>query len=87
MEKPQVSASRINGGFFVAKSDLFGYLNDDPSLIFESNPMDLLAQSDQLSLFSHNGFWQPMDTYQEYLLLNKLWNENNASWKVWRDAL
>jgi glucose-1-phosphate cytidylyltransferase len=87
LEKPQVSASRINGGFFVAKSDLFSYLNDDPSLIFESSPMNLLAQNDQLSLFSHNGFWQPMDTYQEYLLLNKLWNENNASWKVWRDAI
>ena len=33
--------------------------------------------------FKHEGFWQPMDTLRDKLLLDKLWNENKAKWKIW----
>lgn len=82
-EKPQTSVGRINGGYFIASQKLFDYLNDDPSLIFEQGPLNKLAQDGQLGCFEHDGFWQPMDTYQEFLLLNKLWNEGRAEWKIW----
>ena len=26
-------------------------------------------------MFPHDGFWQPMDTYREYQLLNNIWEE------------
>lgn len=82
-EKPQTSAGRVNGGFFVASRRLFRYLNDDPSLIFEREPLETLSNSGQLGCYVHDGFWQPMDTYQEYLLLNRLWDEGRAEWKIW----
>ncbi|MGH9802581.1 MAG: glucose-1-phosphate cytidylyltransferase, partial [Blastocatellia bacterium] len=28
-------------------------------------------------------FWQPMDTLREKLLLESLWSEGRAPWKVW----
>lgn len=83
LEKPQVSGGRINGGYFVANRRVFEYLNDDPELSFEREPLTSLARDSQLSCYLHDGFWQPMDTYQEFMLLNKLWDEGRAAWKVW----
>jgi glucose-1-phosphate cytidylyltransferase len=82
-EKPQTSAGRINGGFFVASRRLFNYLDDDPGLVFEQGPLTALSQDRQLGCFVHDGFWQPMDTYQEFTLLNRLWDEGRAAWKIW----
>jgi len=83
LEKPQVSGGRINGGFFVANRRVFEYLNDDPALSFEREPLSGLARDRQLGCFLHDGFWQPMDTYQEFMLLNRLWDEGRAAWKTW----
>lgn len=82
-EKPQTSAGLINGGYFVADRRLFDYLSDDPALVFEQGPLDTLSRERQLSCYRHDGFWQPMDTYQEFLLLNRLWDEGRAEWKIW----
>lgn len=82
-EKPQTSGGRINGGFFVAKRTLFDYLSDDPGLVFEQGPLTALSADGQLGCYVHDGFWQPMDTYQEFMLLNRLWDEGRAEWKIW----
>jgi glucose-1-phosphate cytidylyltransferase len=82
-EKPQTSGGRINGGFFVANRSLFKYLRDDPTIMFEQQPLNDLSRDGQLGCYSHDGFWQPMDTYQEFMLLNRMWDEARAPWKVW----
>jgi glucose-1-phosphate cytidylyltransferase len=82
-EKPQTSSGRINGGFFVANRRLFDYLDQDPLLVFEQGPLNQLSEDGQLGCYAHDGFWQPMDTYQEFLLLNRLWNDGKAAWKIW----
>ena len=33
--------------------------------------------------YRHDGFWQPMDTYREFQMLNELWSQGRAPWKVW----
>jgi glucose-1-phosphate cytidylyltransferase len=58
-------------------------LHDADQLMFEQAPLQNLAKTGRLQGFRHEGFWQPMDTYQEYLLLNRLWSEGRAPWKVW----
>lgn len=82
-EKPQAAEGRINGGFFVCNRRLFDYLNGNDDLIFEKEPMMKLVKDQQLMQFNHDGFWQPMDTLREYVLLNSLYNGNNAPWKKW----
>jgi glucose-1-phosphate cytidylyltransferase len=82
-EKPQTSGGRINGGFFVASRGIFAYLDQDPGLVFEQGPLTALSRDGQLACFTHDGFWQPMDTYQEFMLLNRLWDEGRAAWKIW----
>ena len=82
-EKPQAEGGWINGGYFVASAKIFNRLEDSDGVMFEQAPMKKLAAEDQLRAHGHTGFWQPMDTYQEFLLLNRLWNEGHAPWKVW----
>jgi glucose-1-phosphate cytidylyltransferase len=82
-EKPQAAEGRINGGFFVCNHHLFDYLEDGDGLIFEKDPMMNLVKDKQLMQFNHDGFWQPMDTFREYVLLNSLFENNNAPWKIW----
>jgi glucose-1-phosphate cytidylyltransferase len=82
-EKPQAEGGWINGGFFVAATKILGRLENADQLMFEQEPLQTLAKTGGLQAYRHEGFWQPMDTYQEYLLLNKLWTEGKAPWKVW----
>lgn len=79
-EKPQATAGRISGGFFVANKKLFQYVNDDENLVFEKKPVKDLVMKGELMMFEHDGFWQPMDTSREYSLLNSLYNEGIAPW-------
>jgi glucose-1-phosphate cytidylyltransferase len=82
-EKPQTESGWISGGYFIASTKIFDYLHDTNQVMFEQEPMRQIAAEDQLMAFQHEGFWHPMDTYQEYLLLNRLWDQGKAPWKVW----
>jgi glucose-1-phosphate cytidylyltransferase len=82
-EKPQTENGFINGGYMVCSRKLFEYLPDDPSVMLEQSPLKSLAAEGKLGAYIHNGFWQPMDTYQEYSLLNRLWSANSAPWRIW----
>ncbi len=83
-EKPQVTQGLINGGFFVFEPEFVEkYLSDDETLTLESTPLQKLAEDGELMVFPHEGFWQPMDTFREWKMLETFWNEGDAPWKVW----
>lgn len=83
-EKPQVTQGLINGGFFVFEREFIErYLTDDESLSLESFPLRRLAEDGELMVFPHEGFWQPMDTFREWKMLESLWDEGDAPWKFW----
>jgi glucose-1-phosphate cytidylyltransferase len=79
-EKPQATAGRISGGYFVASPRIFDYLEDSEDLVFEQGPIRQLVKDKQLMMFEHDGFWQPMDTSREYQLLNSLYENGDAPW-------
>ncbi len=82
IEKPPGESGYINGGFFVLEPDVLDLIEGDAE-IWERKPLQQLAQSENLSAYKHNGFWQPMDTLREKMLLEELWASGSASWKVW----
>jgi len=82
-EKPQAEGGYINGGYMVCSRRIFEYLPDDPTVMLEQAPMRKLTAEGQLAAFRHEGFWQPMDTFQEFTILNGLWEKGKAPWKVW----
>lgn len=83
-EKPQVTEGFINGGFFVFQREFLDkYLTNDEELALEQAPLQRLARDGELMVYVHEGFWQPMDTYRELMLLDQLWKTGRAPWKVW----
>lgn len=82
-EKPQAEGGWINGGFFAVSRRVFDYLENVDDVMLERGPLGDLAAKGDLAAYRHEGFWQPMDTYQEFLFLNRLWRENRAPWKIW----
>jgi glucose-1-phosphate cytidylyltransferase len=87
-EKPTIAEGVVSGGFFVFQREVIErYFDDDPQLFLEQRPMQRLARDGQLSVFLHEGFWHPMDTYRDNLHLNQLWRPDgtNAPWKIWTD--
>ncbi len=82
-EKPKGDGGFINGGFFVVSPKCLDLISDD-NIAWELDPLTELATSDQLMAFEHDGFWQPMDTLREKILLESLWNSGNPPWKKWK---
>jgi glucose-1-phosphate cytidylyltransferase len=83
LEKPKGDGAWINGGYMVCEPEIFNYIEDNDSAIFEQEPMQKMAFNHQISAYKHYGFWRPMDTLKDKQDLNKMWNENNALWKIW----
>jgi glucose-1-phosphate cytidylyltransferase len=82
-EKPAGDGGWINGGFFVLNPKALDFIEGDATR-WESEPMQRLAREEHLSAFVHTGFWHPMDTLRDRVLLEELWSSGRPPWKVWR---
>jgi len=82
MEKPRGEGGLVNGGFFVLNPSVLQLLHDD-STVWEQQPLAQLATDGELMAFEHDGFWQPMDTLRDKVLLEDLWASGKAPWKKW----
>jgi len=80
-EKPQMARGWINGGFFVCQPEFFNYLIDDLTIL-ERDPLEKIAEKNQLMAYKHKGFWQCMDTKRDKDLLEELWQKKRAPWTV-----
>jgi glucose-1-phosphate cytidylyltransferase len=82
-EKPRGDGSFVNGGFFVLSPKTLELITGDET-VWEQGPLSALATAGQLMAYIHTGFWQPMDTLRDKVLLESLWESGNAPWKLWR---
>ena len=77
-EKP-FSDSLVNIGFYVFSRDILSRLR--PESILERDLLEQLALEGELNSYVHEGFWEPMDTFREYQLLNSLFDsEDTPPW-------
>ncbi len=81
-EKPHGEGGWINGGFFVLNRSVLELIEGDAT-VWEREPLEQLAAAGQLRAFRHDGFWQPMDTLRDKILLEELWASGAAPWKLW----
>lgn len=72
----------INGGFFVLEPKIFDFIEGD-STTWEKEPMEYLANKNELSAFKHENFWQSMDSLRDRNVLEDLWSSGGAPWKNW----
>jgi glucose-1-phosphate cytidylyltransferase len=81
-EKPRGDGGLINGGFFVLSPRSLDRIVDDTTS-WEHEPLASLARDGELMAFTHEGFWQPMDTLRDKTQLEELWQSGRAPWKQW----
>jgi glucose-1-phosphate cytidylyltransferase len=81
-EKPEGDGAWVNSGFFILEPEVIDFIADD-STVWEQEPLQKLAQMDQLSAYRNSGFWQPMDTLRDKQFLEELWHSDNPPWKIW----
>lgn len=82
LEKPQGDGQWINGGYFVCEPSVMDRIFGDDT-IWERGPLEGLASDGQLGVFRHYGFWAAMDTMRDKTMLEELWANCQAPWKVW----
>lgn len=77
-EKPLLD-DHINGGFCVFHKNIFNFL--DENCVLEQEVFEQLSNERELAMYKHEGFWKCMDTYKDYLELNKMWEHGDLPWK------
>lgn len=82
IEKPRGDGGLINGGYFILSPSALDLITGDQT-IWECEPLAQLTARGELMAFEHTGFWQPMDTLREKNLLQELWTNGKAPWKIW----
>jgi glucose-1-phosphate cytidylyltransferase len=82
VEKPSGDGGWVNGGFFVVDPAAFEYIEGDRT-VWEHEPLGSLAQDGKLFAYRHSGFWHPMDTLRDRMVLEEMWTSGAAPWKVW----
>lgn len=81
-EKPRGDGNWTNGGFFVLSPRVMKHIKDD-NTAWESDSLPQIAQDGQLIAHYHDGFWHPMDTLRDKVMLDELWQSGRAPWKNW----
>src|SRR5580704_41536 len=81
-EKPFDDGGWINGGFFLLSPDIDKLIAGDET-VWEEQPMETLAQTDQLRAYVHPGFWPPMDTLRDRNFLESQWASGKPGWRTW----
>lgn len=81
-EKKDGSEWWVNGGFFVVEPEAIDFVDADDQM-WEAEPMERLAERQQLAVYKHHGFWRCMDHLSDKVALERLWEGGNPPWKVW----
>ncbi len=82
VEKADGKGQWVSAGYFVCEPSVIERIEGD-STSWELEPLEQLADDDQLSVYRHEGFWAAMDTLRDRNMLQSQWDAGKAPWKVW----
>lgn len=82
MEKPAGDGGWVNGGFFVVERSALDYIEGDQT-VWEREPLEGLSRDGKLVAYRHGGFWHPMDTLRDKMVLEEQWASGHPPWKIW----
>ena len=68
-----------------AKFGILDIEDNRDDIIFEREPLEKLAQNNQLNAYKHASFWYLMDTLKHKNDLTQMWLSQTAPWAIWLD--
>ena len=75
----------VNIGYLVLEKEAVDcFVSDDPSVMFEEQPIRDLVSAGELMAYRHSGFWLPVDSPKELASVQQRWDNDTAPWKVWK---
>ena len=81
-EKPEGDGGGATGGFCVlAPAALVSVVG--AAWVWARAPLARLPHDGQLSAYRHLGFWQPMDSLRDKMVLEEQWASTSPPWKTW----
>ena len=84
LEKPKGDSGWISGGFFVLEPEIFNYIDNNDTVIWEKEPLERLSREGRLCAYKHTGFWGCMDTLRDKISFENAWKSGEAGWEVWK---
>lgn len=82
-EKVQINEGWINSGFYTIDTSVVAKLVAGPASRFEYDVLPLLASQGRLAALQHPGFFQCVDTWRDWQLVNQMWNSGEPPWARW----
>lgn len=74
----------INGGFFVLRKEIFGYIREGEELVHE--PFQRLIKQNELTAYQYEGFWMSMDTFKDKQRFDDMYARGETPWEIWKGA-
>ncbi len=65
----------------VVAADVLNYIDTDTFDRFEIETVEKIAQNSQVGTYKHRGFWIPVETYRDRVMLEQKWNERAVPWR------
>src|SRR4029450_3063560 len=75
---------RINGGYFILRSEIFDYLQPGDDLVTDT--FTRAARVGRFRAVRFDGFWAPMDTLKERAALEAMHRTGNRPWALWESS-
>lgn len=76
------SDTRINGGYFAFRREIFDYMQPGEELV--EQPFQRLIERQLLLGYEYDGYWACMDTFKDKDQLEGLYNRGEAPWELWK---
>jgi len=72
----------INAGYFIFRSEIFDYIAHGEDLVVEG--FHRLIPERKLVTYQYRGFWAPLDTFKEKVVLDDLAATGRGPWELWK---
>jgi glucose-1-phosphate cytidylyltransferase len=73
---------RVNGGFFILRSQIFNYIEPGDELV--EQPFARLMTERKLAVYRHDGFWRAMDTLKDKISFDRMEASGECPWMLWK---
>lgn len=82
LNQEKKSQAWVNACTMLCEPSIFSYLDVEETYL-EYGLFKRLYDCGEIIAYEHTGFWTPVETKRDKSLLEQMWDEQKAPWKIW----